>query len=116
MSASLLARLHAGREEEVALPNGRTVRVRRPPETAMPALLMNGELVEYLRCVVGWGGGWTEADVLGSSGDASKAAPFDVELWVELARDHAEWAKLVAKKVQAMCLAFTQAKEAASGN
>ena len=108
------ARLLAGREASVDLPNGKTVRVRRPPEVEIPRLLLEGELADLLACVVGWQG-FTEADVLGSEAGTAPVE-FDAALWLDLAKDHTDWCKAVANKVQTMCAEFIKAREAASGN
>lgn len=111
---SLHARLLAGREASVSLPNGKTVRVRRPPEVEIPRLLLEGELADLLACAVGWQG-FTEADVLGPAA-GSAPVEFDLVLWQELAKDHTAWCRAVADKVKAMCAEHIQAREAASGN
>jgi len=51
---TLHARLLAGREASVDLPNGKTVRVRRPPEVEIPRLLLveHSEPVEQTRLPV----------------------------------------------------------------
>lgn len=111
---TLHARLLAGREASVDLPNGKTVRVRRPPEVEIPRLLLEGELSDLLACAVGWQG-FTEADVLGPEAGAAEV-PFDPVLWQELAKDHTAWCRAVADKVKAMCAEHIKAREAASGN
>ena len=113
--STMQARLLAGREASVDLPNGKAVRVRRPAEVEIPRLLLEGELADYLRCVVDWPG-WTEADVLGHAQGNDAAAPFDLELWVELAKDHTSWCKAVADKLKAMCAEHIQQREAAAKN
>ncbi len=116
MASTLHARLLAAREATVELPNGRTVRVRRPPDVEIPRLLLEGDVSDFLRCVVGWGDGWTEADVLGDAGDAKVAVPFDPAIWLDLARDNTPWCVAVASKVKALCTEFMRARETASGN
>lgn len=115
MSDSLRARLLAGREQNLELPSGKSVRVRRPAETQMPAVLLHGGLDDILACVVDWPG-WTEADILGPSLGGDSQVPFDSALWADLAKDHTEWCKAVADKVKGMCSEFIAAKEAAGKN
>lgn len=117
MATTLHARLLAAREADVPLPNGRTVRVRRPAEVEIPRLLLEGDLPDLLACVVGWSGGWTEADVLGPGpGRADVPVPFDPAVWLDLAKDHTDWCVPVADKVKSLCAEFLRAREAASGN
>jgi hypothetical protein len=115
--ASLTERLLAAREAWVDIPgvtDGRQVRVRRPAEAEMPALLLHGDLRAYLRQVVGWRR-WTEAQILGQSGSDADV-PFDVELWVEVALDHTDWCAAVAEKIKEMCGEHMKAKVSAAGN
>lgn len=112
--ATLHARLLAGREASVSLPNGKTVRVRRPPEVEIPRLLLEGDVADFLACVVGWQG-FTEADVLGPEAGTAPVE-FDPALWLDLAKDHTDWCRAVADRVKAMCAEHIQKREAASGN
>lgn len=116
--AALVQRLLAGREQWLDLPgvaDGRQVRVRRPPEAQMPAVLLHGELDDFLACVVGWRR-WTEAHILGASQASDVEAAFDAELWRTLALDNVKWCTAVAEKVKAMCADFMKQRGAAEGN
>jgi hypothetical protein len=112
------ARILAGRERWVRLDDQREVRIRRPAEARMPALLQGGTLEAYADLVVDWRGpGFTAAGIFGPAlGSQDEAVPFGPNAWRELALDNVAWLKTVAEAVQADVLKFIEQREAAKGN
>ena len=105
----------ASRERWVELDPGLAVRVRRPAEARIPALLQRGDIEAYAACVVGWRG-FTGAMLLGAALASDTPAPFDPELWREVALDNVEWCNKIAEAVVQDCTAFLQARDDARKN
>lgn len=118
---SLIERLLAQRESWVELEPAagglpaRRVRIRRPPETEFHVLGQGVEAHHLRQFVVGWDG-ITEADVLGAAVGASDPLPFDANLWVELARDRADWYRTTAHALIDAITAYLNQKAAAAKN
>lgn len=85
--ALMLARMQGQREFDVELPNGRTVRMRRPPEVELPQMIGGVRLQHVVDAAVGWN--FTEADLLGAAIGAEDEVPFDRALWREYVADNA---------------------------
>lgn len=114
---SFLARLMAARERWLTLDDGREVKVRRPAEARLPALLMRGDLEDYAACVVDWRGpGFTEAGLLGAKMASDTPVPFSPEVWQALALDNVRWLGVVSQAVKEDATAFLQQREAAAKN
>ena len=114
---SFLARLMAARERWLTLDDGREVKVRRPAEARLPALLMRGDLEDYAACVVDWRGpGFTEAGLLGAKQASNTPVSFSPEVWQALALDNVRWLAIVSAAVKDDATAFLQQREAAAKN
>lgn len=118
----LIKKLLAQRESWVDLGDGKRVRIRRPAETEIFALLeiTDGKptslkigLDEVKRRVVDWEG-FTEADLIVSG--ASDAVDFDAALWSALIDDRREWVPPIARALIDAIVAHESATEAARGN
>lgn len=112
---AFVARMRAGRERWLRLDDQREVRIRRPPEVHMPALLRSGQIERFVLCVVDWRGpGFTEAALLGAALGSDKAVPFNAAAWEEYALDHGVQLALVATEVSNDCAAYLRAKDEAA--
>lgn len=110
------ARMRAGRERWVELDAQHAVRIRRPPEVRMLALLRAGDIERFIDCVVDWRGpGFTEAALLGPKLGSDKAVPFSADAWTEFALDHAAHLATVASEVAKDCNAYIRDKADAEG-
>lgn len=117
----LVKKLLAQRESWVDL-GGKRVRIRRPAETEIFALLeirdgkpasLKVGLEEVKRRVVDWEG-FTEADLIVSG--ASDPVEFDADLWCALIEDRREWVSPIAKALIDAIIAHESAAEADRGN
>lgn len=114
---TFLARLLAARERWVRLDEQREVRIRRPAESRMPALLLRGELEDYAACVVDWRGpGFTEAALLGPALASDTPVPFSTDVWLALATDNVAWVKTISAAIKADVEAFMEKRGAAEKN
>lgn len=114
--SAFAARMRAGRERWLRLDAQREVRLRRPAEVQMPALLRAGALERFIPCVVDWRGpGFTEAGLLGAALGSDAAVPFSPEAWEEYAQDNAAALAKVATEVSNDCAAHLKAREDAAG-
>lgn len=116
-NAAFMARVLAARERWITLDDQREVRIRRPAESRMPALLLGRSLEDYAACVTDWRGpGFTEAGILGAKVASDTPVPFGLELWTAIVLDNVPWLTKVAEAVREDCAAFMKARESASGN
>lgn len=89
---TLLAKMAEQREFWADLPGGKRIKLRRPPEVELPALMHGVKLEHLTEYACGWDG-FTEADLLGPAIGKSDPQPFHVDLWDAYMRDHAECVK-----------------------
>lgn len=114
---SFLSRLTAARERWLRLDDEREVKIRRPAEARLPALLMRGELEDYAACAVDWRGpGWTEAGLLGAKLASETPVPFSPEVWQALALDNVRWLAAVSAAVKDDAAEFLKQREEAAKN
>lgn len=114
-ASRVLKLLRAQRESWVDLGDGRRVRIVRPLEAQMGALV-GGVLTEHVcEFVNGWEG-FTEATFLGSAIGASDPLDFDAALWEEYVRDHAEEIGVIAKAIAGAVEAHLSARSDAGKN
>ena len=119
-SEQLIRQLREKRMSWVDLPDGKAVRIIRPPEREIFINLYKGTSVlvgfdEACRYTVDWRG-FTEADVLGAAVGAADAVPFTPELWTALAADNTQWAQAVQQALLDVAMAYLQTTQADAKN
>lgn len=115
-NATLIRKALESRDIDVDLGDGRSVRVRRPPEGYFHRTVARADEPEvWLRTAVDWSG-FTEASILGPAVGASDPLKFDLELWVVIALDHMEWIEKVGKAVASAMNAYREQQEATRKN
>lgn len=94
-AAALIAKMEAQRASWVDLPDGRKVRIVRPPELEL-VQLADGIRVEHAaKYATGWKG-FTEATLFGAAqGSSDEELPFDRGVWAAYIADHLDEAKTV---------------------
>lgn len=119
----LIAALKRRREKWIDVAEGKRVKITRPPETEMGALLkVDGDrklwavgIEQVQRYVVGWEG-YTEADLLGEGVGASDPLPFDAELWRLVCADDVELMTKVADGILNAVVGHLAAKDESAKN
>lgn len=124
---ALIARIFAGREEWVelqpAMDGGNDqpakaalrVKVRRPPESDLPAMAGGFSAKVAAAACVDWEG-FTEADLVGEAHGGTNKVPFSVDVWESVALDRTDWLKLVANKLVDMVKAHVAKRGLAAKN
>jgi hypothetical protein len=114
-SASIIRRIHAGRERKVEVEPGKTITLRRPAR--WDALLQHrGVSVDMvLKCAVAWDG-ITEADIFGPALAPPDLVPFDAAVFAEVARDRIAWCEALAKAMVEMITEALEQAEATAKN
>ena len=113
---TLVQRLLQSRESWVELGDGLRVKVRRPAEGELHGYVKGRHEVDtHLRCVVGWEG-FSEATLLGADVGSSDPLPFDLDVWLQAARDRAEWITVVAEGIGQAIEAHGASREAIAKN
>ena len=131
MSESVIKRLREARMQWVELPHrehaGLAVRIARPTEVEVAQHLFKGgtkdgkdgsvsvDFADVLRATADWRG-FTEATILGAAVGSSDPLPFSLDLWAELASDHADWVRLLQIAVLQAVVDHHTAKAAAEKN
>lgn len=113
--AELLRKLLEQRDRIVEVAPGKTITVRRPPETQFPAFIGGVTTEQVVQACVGWSG-FTEADVLGPSVGSSDPLGFYAPVCAELVRDNVDWVRQLAEKLVAAVTQHLDAREAAAKN
>lgn len=106
----LIEKIQKRRESDLELGDGKSVKLRRPPEAEWTR---NIGLDFVCRYVIGWAG-FSEADLY--AGGGSDAVEFDAALWREVVADRADW---LTQCADALIGAMNQRgleRKAASGN
>lgn len=113
---NLIERLLQAREVRIELGDGLTVVARRPAEGELHAYLKaRSEVDTHLRCVVGWEG-FSEATLLGAEVGSSDPLPFSQDVWLQAARDRAEWITAVAAGIGRAIEQHAASREAIAKN
>lgn len=114
-SDPLVARLLAGREFDVELGAGRRLRLRRPPEVRLGALVRGLEFEDVVACTVGWSG-ITEADLLGATVGSDAAIEWRPGRVAEVLGERSDWCGLAAVELMKRIAGHLDATKAARGN
>lgn len=119
-SEQLIRQLREKRMSWVDLPDGKAVRIIRPPEREIFINLYKDKSVlvgfdEACRYTVDWRG-FTEADVLGAAVGAADAVPFTPELWAALAADNIQWAQAVQQALLDVVMAYLKSTQGDAKN
>jgi hypothetical protein len=119
----LLKKLLAAREFWHDLGGGKRVRLRRPAETDLAALVIKDadgkpagirvDLPQVQTAAVDWEG-FTEADLIVSG--ASDVVPFAAVLWAALIADRRDWVASCASALLDAVLTHEKAANATAGN
>lgn len=96
--ATLAERMLAQRQHWVDLGEGKRVRIVRPRETEMAALVRGVQADHVVQFVDGWDG-FTEADLLGPAVGSADPVPFDSAVWSEYVRDRVQVLSTVANAI-----------------
>lgn len=115
-AAALIAKMEAQRASWVELPDGRRVRIVRPPELEL-VQLADGIRVEHAaKYATGWKG-FTEATVLGpSQGSGDEELPFDRGVWAAYIADHLDEAKTVIEALTERVVDYLKQRAATAKN
>lgn len=123
-SKQLIDALLRRREQVVKLEEGKSVTIRRPPETQMGDLLtVDAEnkkstwrvgVDDVKKYTVGWDG-FTEADILGPSVGGSDPVPWDKDLFAVYIDDNQKYVGKIAQEILDSVVAHVN-KQAELGN
>lgn len=109
--AAFRAKFRRTREKDVALEEGKSVTLVRPPEAELGDMLKphptdadkriwSIELEHVRKYTVGWKG-ITEADFFGKAVGSDDPVEFDQDLWMDLVSDNVDWMNKVTGAILA---------------
>jgi hypothetical protein len=110
---AVIKAINAQREVLVALGEGKTVTVRRPPEGTLWQFRGLIDLKAVCDCAVGWAG-FRECDVI--DGGAEDELDFHPDVFRAVVEDRNDWIETLSQAIARAIEAHDARRKAASGN